>query len=169
VANRARLCFKLYYRTEDGDADRAEMFDLFAKALTKFPRWAVSQAFDDWEREGMRRPNPAEIGNFAALAAKTITDEIARRAKLTQAPEPQKVRISKASADEIMAEMGMTPERLRNVRGAPMASTIEEAQSKLSEPATKHWSETADPDGPAWTNLRAERAKNPLMNPKYKR
>jgi len=165
TANRARVCLKLFYDPDMDAADRAEMLDNFAKALSGYPRWAVSKGFDDWERTMQRRPSPAEIGILASRAVKEITDELRRRQPPAQPPSypsPDRQPISAEAANEILARAGFGPDRTLAVKRFPMAGTIEEAEEGVKV-RKAHWSDTAAPDDPAWRQLRASRAASGLV------
>ncbi|MES2781732.1 MAG: hypothetical protein V4657_02955, partial [Pseudomonadota bacterium] len=162
TANRARLCLKLFFDPDMDNSDRAEMLDNFAKALSGYPRWAVSRGFDDWERTMQRRPSPAEIGILAGRAIRPITDEISRRKAEAEPVETEAPPcVTAEAAAEIMARAGFTPQRIAAVKSAPMALTFAEAETKAATPPRPHWSQTAAPDDPAWEQLRRSRAANP--------
>lgn len=141
--------------------DRADMLDLYAKALSTYPRWAVSRGFDQWEKSGTRRPSPGEIAILASRAVKEMTDEVARRAKAVAPPEPPREPVSAERAAEIMAEAGFTPKRIEAIRAAPMAASVAEAEERFAAPPARHWTETASAADLA--QLTAARAKNKLM------
>lgn len=121
TVERARLCLSLYYEKDMMPQDRADMLDLFSKALHHLPKWAVAKGFDTWERSGIRRPSPGEIVLFAQNAIKEITDELARRRRLDQEravaddATREASRVTPEARARIMAEVGMTPVRLAAV------------------------------------------------------
>ena len=45
-----------------------------------------------------------------------------------------------------------------DVKAAPMATTFAAAEEAATAPKVRHWTDTADPDGPEWAQLRASRA-----------
>lgn len=162
--NRARICLKMFYDPDMSEEDRLEVIGRFAKALTAYPKWAVAKAFNDWERTGKRRPAPADIGELAAAAIKVLTDELAARRKAEEAQADDARELPDRDAVKaIMEELGFTPRRMEAVRAAPMAASVSEAESRSYQQRTPHWSEVAPPDSPAWDQLRAARAANPLM------
>lgn len=68
-------------------------------------------------------------------------------------------RVTLEAAARIMAEAGLTPDRIGLVKRFPMARTMAEArdmQERVSE-TPRHWSETAAQDDPRWAMLRASR------------
>lgn len=163
VLDRARICLKAFYDPEMSDIDRAELLEEFGRALRALPRWAVSRAFDNWMRCRTRRPSPADINIEAKLAIKDLTDELDRRKRISEPPEPQAPRVDGAAATEIMARAGFTPQRIEAIRRAPMASTFSEAIARTDAQPAPHWSETADPDGPEIRALRRAREGNKLV------
>lgn len=166
---RARVTLKLYFERDMSDLDRAEMLEEFGRALRGLPRWAVSQAFDRWNREQRRRPAPGDIVDLAKQAIRRITDELADRRREADraalpAPEtdPEERAAMAERAKRIIEEAGFTAKRLAIVQRFPTARTIEEAVAK-HETDRQHWTEAVAPDGPEMAALRAARAANPLM------
>ena len=103
----------LYYDPDLDPATKAELRQEFVVALMAFPDWAIQRAFDQWVKEAKRRPSPGEIVALAASQVKTITDEIARRARLAiPAIEASRERVTAAAAADIMAKAGFTPKRM---------------------------------------------------------
>ena len=139
------------------------MLNLFAKALRQYPKWAVARGFDDWEKTGIRRPSPAEIGILASRALKEITDELAKRkANTAPPPEPRRT-VDTAEAERIMQRAGFTAKRMEAVRKSPMANTFADAEAIHDAPRVPHWTETADPNGSDMAQLRAARDANPII------
>ena len=163
TVERARVCLKLYYDPDMDAQDRADMLNLFAKALQQYPKWAVARGFDDWEKTGTRRPSPAEIGILAGRAVKEITDELAKRRVNSAPPPKERQPVDAAEAERIMQRAGFTAKRMEAVRRSPMANTFADAEAVFDAPRKPHWTETADPDGPDMAQLRAARAANPLI------
>lgn len=89
--DRARRCLKLYFEPDMTAEDRVAILEAFARALRDFPRWAVSRAFDGWEREQRRRPSPGDIVALTRAALQPVRDELAERQKALQPPEPPRV------------------------------------------------------------------------------
>lgn len=143
TVNRARICLRHYYDPDMDAHDRAEMLDSYAKALRAYPKWAVAQAFDAWERTGTRRPSPGEIAILADRAVKEITDELTRRSPPVAQLEPPRPIPSKEAAAEIMARAGFTPAKIEAVRKSPMASSIAQAVERANAPPAPHWTERA--------------------------
>jgi len=165
TVDRARRCLKLYYEPDMSAEDRADMLDLYEKALSAYPKWAVSKGFDQWEKTGTRRPSPGEIGILAGRAMKEITDELARRAKIETPPEPERAPPSQEEAERIMQRAGFTPKRIADIRAAPMAITFADAEAKAGAPWVAHWSEGCAADDYRMIALKKARAANALMNP----
>lgn len=138
----------------------------FVTALASYPEWAMHRAFDRWVKEHTRRPSPGEIAILASRELEPITAELARRDKKQQAQLPAPDRVTPEAAARIMAEAGMTPDRLLAVKRFPMAGSLDEAKAKSAEwDAPKgHWSDTAAPDSAAWKQLQASRDANPLVH-----
>ncbi|WP_420023750.1 hypothetical protein ACN9JG_06220 [Cereibacter azotoformans] len=144
--------------------ERAAVIDAFGRALAAYPRWAVSAAFDAYEKTGTHRPAPAQIVRLAEAELKRMTDEVSRRKRDEEeraaAPRPT---VDAASASAIMEAAGFTPRRIDAVRAMPMAGTFAEAEERVDAPRTLHWSEKAGPDAAEWEALRAARDANPLI------
>ncbi|WP_423290086.1 hypothetical protein [Neotabrizicola sp. VNH66] len=115
-----------------------------------------------------RRPSPGEIVILAEREIKPIGDELARRRRDHERQEEERAqaafcRVTPEAAAEICARAGFTPQRIEAMRQAPMAGSFAEAEQRQTETDFRHWTETADPDGPEWQALRASRASNPLV------
>lgn len=146
--------------------DRAEMLDLYARALNSYPRWAVSQAFDRWEKSATRRPSPGDLNVLASQAMKEITDELSRRKRIEaerEEPEtPQRTDDERAEAARIMNRLGFTPKRMDAVRANPMARNMDEAQA-VHEANDPHWTETHRATPEAMEQLRKARIKSGMI------
>jgi hypothetical protein len=81
--------------------------------------------------------------------------------KIEQEPD----RVSPEVAARILEQAGWDGSMAALLRRFPMARSREEAQKLEARAAAqvRHWSETADPDGPEWRALRAARDANPLV------
>lgn len=139
------------------------------RALAPFPAWAMHRACDQWVRTGARRPTPGDLVILAGQEIRPFTDELARRdaieAQEREEEERRKRdRVSPEAAARIMAEAGMTPDRLAMVKRFPMVGSTEEAAAKQEEirQPGKHWSEDADPEDPRWQALRAARSQSEI-------
>jgi len=163
VLERARVCLKAFYDPGMDDRDRAALLDEFARALRNVPRWAVAKGFDAWMRTRTRRPSPAEINIEAQAAIRELTDELAHRKRMAEPEAPPPPRVDAETAARTLQQHGFTPKRMEAIRKAPMASTFAEALARSEEPPRPHWTETADPDGPAMRALRAARDTNPIV------
>lgn len=160
----------LFFDPDNDPAIKADVRGAFVKALAHVPEWAMNAAFDKWEKSGTRRPSPGEIVILAERELKPMTDEIARRKAeqgRIEADEPRANRVTAEVAARIMAEAGMTPERLMAVKRFPLAGSVSEAKAKSAEwdKPNPHWSETAAPDDPRWAQLRASRAASTVVPP----
>lgn len=138
ILREARLVINLGYVPDWSPQEFADVLDAFRVALRDLPRWAVGHAFFEWRRTRPRRPSPAEIRILAQRAIEPITEELARRRKVSAQNEQassRKPAVSKDRADEIMAEKGFNPRRLALVRRFPMARTVAEADEKAEAQA----------------------------------
>lgn len=167
---RASVCLALYFDPDNDPEIKAAIREAFVRALDSVPTWAMHRAFDKWERTGQRRPSPAEIVILAERELKPMADELASRKKAHDEAEAERVersaaRVTPEAAARIMAEAGMTQDRLVAIRRFPMAGSVHEAKAKSAEwdAPTPHWSDTAAPDDPAWVQLRASRAASGLV------
>ncbi|WP_343502119.1 hypothetical protein [Alloyangia pacifica] len=142
--------------------DRVAMLDSFARALRDIPRWAVSQAFDAWEREERRRPAPGEIVHRARAAVDRFAAELRHRSAQALPPEPERDRATGDQTRAAMEAAGFTPRRLDQVRRHPTART--EAELEAGSPdRVPHWTESADPAGSEMAALERARAENPMI------
>ena len=163
--NRARVCLKAYYDPSMTDADRAEMLDIYGKALTPFPQWAVAKAFDEWEAAETHRPSPGHLVALAKKFVKRITDELAHRAKLEAPEDGEHVRTDseRAKAIEAMLKAGFTDKRFDAVKRKRMARSEAELYEGGINERVPHWSEGVAADSPQMEALRKARAANPIM------
>jgi hypothetical protein len=169
VLDRARVVLKLYYDPAMDDMDRADMLEEFRKALSHLPKWAVSKGFDEWARTMSRRPSPGEIGILAGRFLKSMTDELACRAKeasypTAETPPRERSFDEKARTEVMLQKAGFTPKRMQALHARPMARTHDELFAERTDERL-HWTETVAPDSPEMEQLRRARAANPLMNP----
>lgn len=166
VLHRTRICLKLYYDPQMNDADRAEMIDSYGKALKSYPKWAVAQAFDEWERTGTRRPSPADLRILAGRSVSALSDEVKRREReAAQAAEVEHVRTDdeRAAAMRDLNRAGFTPKRMDAVRRKRMASSVAELYAADNTAQPPHWTETVAPDSAEMAALRKARAANQLV------
>jgi len=163
---RTRICLKLYYDPDMNDADRAMMIDSYGKALGSFPKWAVAQAFDEWERTGTRRPSPADLRILVGRKMQPMRDEVDNRAKQElERQESEHVRTDdeRASGLRSMERAGFTPKRMDAIRKKRMASSEAELYAEDRPDAPKHWSETVAADSPEMVALRRARSENQII------
>ena len=158
---RANVCLALYFDPDNDPETKAAMRESFVRALDHVPTWAMHRAFDAWEKTQQRRPSPGEIVILAERELKPMADEVARRKRDQDAREAERIqreasRVSGDAAAAILERAGFTPRRIEAVRAAPMARSLDEAVERAAPPP--HWSETAAPDDPKWSALRASRA-----------
>lgn len=152
--------------------ERAEMLNLYAKALGGLPRWAVSQAYDQWERTESRKPTPADIVKLAEDRMRPIREELEHRRKIEREKKEWQAsdgrpRMDPEAMQRILDEAGMTKERIAMVRRFPMAGSMEEAE-KLEEPEVgkpRHWSDGLTEDHPEMIALRKARAASIVIPP----
>lgn len=152
--------------------ERAEMLNLYAKALAGLPRWAVSQAYDQWERTESRKPTPADIVKLAEERMRPVREELEYRRKIDREKQEAKSehfrpRVDPEAMQRILDAAGMTKERIEMVRRFPMARSMEEAE-KLDEPEagkSRHWSDGLPDDHPEMIALRKARAASLVIPP----
>ena len=165
--NRTRTCLKLYYDPDMNAADRAEMIDSYAKALRSYPKWAVAQAFNQWERDKTHRPSPAALVSLAGAAVKRVSDEISRRAReAEEAKEREREPLNeeqKFEADCIVERAGFTAKRATALKARPLIGSFAEADQASDKPRRAHWTETEAPDSPRMLALRKSRDENRLI------
>lgn len=159
--DRARRCLKLYFEPDMTAEDRVAILEAFARALRDFPRWAVSRAFDGWEREQRRRPSPGDIVALTRAALQPVRDELAERQKALQPPEPPRVRseAEKAAANEVLRRAGFTPRRMEVLPRKAEGGAPEQTEAHAPRPT--HTFRTLDSVG--LEVLRAARNANPLV------
>lgn len=164
LVKRVAVCLAAYYDPDTDPEIRAGVRKMYAKALGDMPGFAVLKAFAEWERSGGRRPTPADLRTLAERAVEPFGKELARREAAEalanrEAEDRARQRVSPEAAARIMAEAGMTPDRLMAIRRFPMAGSTEEAETKMAEITQpgKHWSEDAAEDDPKWQELRRAR------------
>lgn len=167
---RTNSCLAMYFDPDNDPATKADVRQAFVRALGHIPAWAMHRAFDGWEKSGTRRPSPAEIVILAERELKPIAEELARRDRdaseaKAAADERSRNRVSPDAAARILAEAGMSPDRLEAFRRFPMAGSVAEAKDKLADwNATQpHWSDTAAQDSAEWDQLRKSRDANDLV------
>lgn len=165
---RVNVCLATYFEPENTPELRSQIRQAYVRALADIPTWAMHQAFDAWEKTGVRRPSPAEILILAQRKLQPITDELARRQKDHDARiEEERAARSRCPSPEDAARIvdaaGFTPKRLADLRQSPMALTFGEAEAAGAPPKPAHWTETAAPDSRDMERLRAARAANPLV------
>lgn len=163
---------KLFYDPDMSDMDRAEMLEEFGRALKHLPKWAVSQAFDRWNREQRRRPSPADIVALAGQALRRVTDELAERRRVEAPPalsapvradlSPEARAAMAERSQRIIEEAGFTARRLDLLSRAPTARSDEEAEARTAA-FSRHWTEGAAPDSPAMKALHRARATNEIV------
>ena len=165
---RAHRAYSTYYDPGFAPEMKADLLKQFVLTLKGIPAWAMHRAFDRWAREMARRPTPAEILAFARDEVEMLTREIARRDKESRDKDEylklqQRKRVTGQRSTEIASQHGFTPERAAILKARPMARSWDEADAAREKLETRHWSETADPDGSAMQQLRASRDKNELI------
>lgn len=161
---RINAVLALYFEPDTDPQAKAAIREEYVRALAAFPAWAMHRACDQWVKSSVRRPSPGELAILAGKEIQPFTDELARRKALEDAEREEEERrardrVSPEAAARIMAEAGMTPDRLQMVKAFPMVGSTEEAaakQEELRQPG-KHWTEGADPEDPRWQALQASR------------
>lgn len=161
---RARICLGIYYVPDESPADLAKRLTLFARAHRFTPRWAVSQAFDQWEKTATHRPTPGHITKLANVALSRIRDELkARTPAPAPEPLPERTEREKKLATARCELAGFTPKRMQALQRNRMASPGDVSIDPVQAERVPHWSETVDPDGPEMRALRKARDSNPIM------
>lgn len=113
ILRRTNAVLSLYFDPDLDPQTKAELRQEFVIALEAFPNWATQRAFDQWVKDAKRRPSPGDIVSLASLQVKAITDEMARRAKVSvPAIGETRERVSKEAAAAILAEVGFSPRRM---------------------------------------------------------
>ena len=163
--NRTRTCLKLYYDPDMSATDRAEMIDSYAAALRSIPKWAVAQAFNQWERDKTHRPSPANLVGLANAAIKRMTDELSHRRKMAERPvdKPAKTVDELANAERALQRAGFTAKKFDMVGRKRMATTEAELYQHDMQDRVPHWTEKVGADDPKMEALRRARAENPIM------
>ena len=169
--DRARTSLRLYraFDLDDGPT-QTKTLEAFAKAVHTIPRWAVSSAFDYWERESRITPKPADIVREARRILKRYADELYHREsqrrmalEAAQSEPAKRTDAEREEAERILLSAGFTPKRLDQVRKFPTARSREELAEATVCPPAPHWTALADPDGPEMAALRESREKNDLI------
>lgn len=146
---RARQCLKLFYEPDMPGRDRAGVLELFGRALRFTPKWAVSRAFDVWERDATHRPSPGNIVKLARDEVERLAAELKHRERLARQPEPEPERTvdEKARAEQVLRKAGFTPKRFSAVSRRRMARSEAELY-RQDATAGRHWSEDLPPGHP---------------------
>lgn len=148
-----------YWREDDPTELTAALAKDWADLLEGYPRAAIEDACKSYLRDQPRRkPTPGDICNRAAAF-----QAIARRRRPKLRPEPEPPACSAEAARDILARAGFTPKRMRALRRAPMARSVDEAEAIATRPAAPHWTERADPEGPEMAGLAAARDGNEMI------
>lgn len=172
IIERTRICLRLYFDPAMPADERAKMIDLYARALRDLPKWAVSQAFDDWERTESKKPTPADIRHRAEARMKPVLEELEYRRKEERSRKESmqggyRPPVDPEKAQKILDDVGLTMKRLNLMRRFPMANSFEEAEAlDTPDPESrqgKHWSDGLPPDDPQWEALRKARAASYLI------
>lgn len=169
---RVNAVLGLYFDPDNDPETRAAVRREFVVALAAYPDWAVQRAFDAWVRTGARRPTPGEIVILVGRELKPMTDELARRERDESQSEEDRQhaianRVTPDAAARILADAGMTEERLLAVRRFPMARNMAEIEEKAT-PSTplRDWTEGLAEDDPRLVALRRSRASSLVCQPK---
>lgn len=166
---RANETLALYFDPDLTPETKAAIREAFVRALSDRPDWVVQRAFDVWQKTGVRRPTPGEIGIICDREMEPITKELARRARLAaEAAEAERDRAAKACSPEmssrILTEAGFTPRRMDAIRNAPpLVGSFAAAESAHDAPTERHWSETCSPDDPRLAALQKARDENRMV------
>ncbi len=160
---RVNAVLGLYYDPDFDAETKAGVREEFVRALAGKPQWAVQRAFDAWARSGVRRPTPGEIVILVERELEPIAKEIARRAANQAAAARERDAAKKdVVTDEararIMAEFGMTEDRLRAVQRFPTARSIGEIDQLAAQKPLDDWTRGLPDDDPRMIALRASRA-----------
>jgi len=158
-----------YYDPHFDPETKAGVRHEFVRALAGKPQWAVHRAFDAWVKSGVRRPTPGEIVILVDRELEPIAKEIARRAanQAAAARERDAARkdvVTDEARARIMAEAGMTEDRLRAVQRFPMARNIGEMEQLAAPKPVDDWTRGLPDDDPRVIALRASRAASVVVS-----
>jgi hypothetical protein len=165
IIERTNAIFNIGFVQEMSAQERAQVIDEYRRALRHNRLWVIEKAFDNAAREIPRRPTHAELVIIADRVKRPIADEIARRKRIEAenqeaASFTRRNRVSPEAAARIMAEYGMTAERLAAVHMRPMSSDIDaDMQAEASVPL-RDWTEGLDDQDPRLVLLRKSRAES---------
>jgi hypothetical protein len=80
-----------------------------------------------------------------------------------QLPPPERKVIDAETAQRMVHDAGYTERKTNLVRRFPSAPSMDAIERIAEAPPSRHWTDTADPDGPEMSALRAARDANPLI------
>ena len=168
---RVNAVLGLYFDPDFDAQTKAGVREEFIRALAGKPQWAVQRAFDKWVKTGSRRPTPNEICILVDRELKPIADELARRdAERLEAEvareAAQKARVTPEAAARIMAEAGMTPDRITAVRKFPCALGMDQAKAMDTPRPLNDWTKGLADDDPNLFALRRSRAESLVIRGK---
>jgi len=126
---RVNAVLGLYFDPDNDPETKAAMRQEFVVALAAYPDWAVQRAFDAWVKTGQRRPTPGEVVILVGREMKPMTDELARRDRLSadmrdHQPDlsPEEIEQRRAFAQSVMERTGFAKGMVR--RDGPRRETV---------------------------------------------
>lgn len=157
-----------WFRETHDEGLMIEIRKAYLVALASYPNWAVQKAFDAWVRTGTRMPSPGDIVILAGREVRPIHEEIARRERISREQAEHEARraasiVTPEAAARIMAEAGMTPERLAAVQRFPMARNLSDADTLDQPKPIVDWTEGLADDDPRMIALRKSRAASVVL------
>lgn len=165
---RVNAVLGLYFDPDFDAQTKAAVREEFVRALAGKPQWAVQRAFDQWVKTGSRRPTPNEICILVDRELRPMAEELARRDAERREAEAareaaQKARVTPEAAARIMAEAGMTPDRLMAVRKFPCALGMDDAVEMDAPQPLTDWTQGLAADDPRLMALRKSRAESVVV------
>ena len=161
IGGRITTLLAHYWRTDDPPELIAEILADWMDVLEPFPGPAIEHACKTYlQSQPSRKPTPADIRNRAAA---WVDQRKPRAPALPPPPPPKRDVVSAEAAQRILHEKGYTDAKFDLVRRFPTAPSMAEAERMAAAPVSRHWTDTADPDGPEMRALRAARDANPLI------
>lgn len=159
----AILAMPGYFRANDDEETEMAIREEFVRALEGRPNWAVQRAFDRWVKTATRRPSPGEILILIDRELQPLAEELARRkraydARVAAEAEVNANRCSPEAAARILAEHGMTAERLEAVRRFPTERILSNAIGMDEPTCPADWTVGLPDDDPRLVALRKSRA-----------
>lgn len=156
LADALRTLIGLYYQPNETEEERVRQIALFIGDLSDMSDDNVWWAMREWRRTQDRRPSPAALRQLCMARRHDLDREEKSRRPRDVGPQmwspatPEQIAKRKSIMDRVAAQAGF----VRDKEGAlAWPSRPDDKPTRLP-----HWSETAAPDDPRWSALRAARA-----------